>query len=90
MQYAALRRRRTIPNPTRAVPSSASEARSGTDGITAWKFSAVIVTKSRLPTDVENVAGATLGVPIVNGKAVLSWYVSNTAFVVASTAIAGN
>jgi hypothetical protein len=43
-----------------------------------------------LPTDVENVAGATLGVPIVNGKAVLSWYVSHTAFVVASTAIAGS
>jgi hypothetical protein len=75
-----------MPNLTRAVPSSASEARSGTDGITAWKFSAVIVMKSRLPTDVENVADAT----IVNGKAVLSWYVSNTAFVVASTAIAGS
>jgi hypothetical protein len=68
------------------VPSSASEAHSGTDGITAWKFSAVIVTKSRLPTDLENIAGAT----IVNGKAVLSWYVSSTAFVVASTAIAGS
>jgi hypothetical protein len=31
-----------------------------------------MVTKSRLPADVEYVAGATLGTPIVNGKAVLS------------------
>jgi hypothetical protein len=78
----------TEPNESRAKRRQRGRLRRGRRN--RLEVYAVIVTKSRLPTDVENVAGATLGVPIVNGKAVLSWYVSNSAFVVASTAIAGN
>ena len=65
-------RRRIAPNASRPIPRRANEEGSGTlVGTVAWKLSAVIVVKSRSPTDVANVAAATESVPVVDDKAVL-------------------
>ena len=55
-----------------AASRSASEDGSGTPvGVVASKLSAAIMVKSKSPTEVANVAGATESVPVVDDKAVL-------------------